>query len=216
MNTAKLIVEAHKNAIEKGFYECRSCDGGGVEASPDRWNKMIACPMCKGTKKYRDVKELLCLMVGELCGEAIEAHRKNKITPIVYWNGYENIPIDLTEEWPPNAFEDVIKDTFEDEIADTFIRLFDLCGYVGIENLRYYKGIIMPKKINTANCFYVFIKALPETDESPGCVSFNNSLSIFCSFLYNFCISNKIDIKNHIRLKMAYNKTRPDRHGKEY
>jgi NTP pyrophosphatase (non-canonical NTP hydrolase) len=57
--------------------------------------------------KDRNVGEMLMLIVSEL-GEAIEAHRKE-----IFGLGK--------------------KDTFEDELADTAIRLFDLCGGLGID-----------------------------------------------------------------------------------
>ena len=56
--------------------------------------------------RERNVGEMLMLVVSEL-GEAIEAHRTG-------------------------AFGIGAKDTFEDEIADAVIRLFDLCGGLGI------------------------------------------------------------------------------------
>ncbi len=55
----------------------------------------------------RNVGEMLMLIVSEL-GEAVEAHRKGDM-------GLE------------------AKDTFEDELADTAIRLFDMCGGLGID-----------------------------------------------------------------------------------
>lgn len=55
----------------------------------------------------RNVGEMLMLIVSEL-GEAIESHRAGVF-------GLEK------------------KDTFEDELADTAIRLFDLCGGLGID-----------------------------------------------------------------------------------
>ena len=58
-------------------------------------------------EKERNVGEMLMLVVSEL-GEAIEAHRTRNF-------GLEQ------------------KDTFEDEIADAVIRLFDLCGGLGID-----------------------------------------------------------------------------------
>lgn len=58
-------------------------------------------------EKERNVGEMLMLIVSEL-GEAIEAHR--------------------------TASHGLLKkDTFEDELADTAIRLFDLCGGLGID-----------------------------------------------------------------------------------
>ena len=55
----------------------------------------------------RNVGEMLMLVVSEL-GEAIEAHR----------TGAQGL---------------MQKDTFEDELADTAIRLFDMCGGLGID-----------------------------------------------------------------------------------
>ncbi len=57
--------------------------------------------------KDRNVGEMLMLIVSEL-GEAIEAHR----------HGHRGL---------------LKKDTFEDELADTAIRLFDMCGGLGID-----------------------------------------------------------------------------------
>ena len=57
--------------------------------------------------KERNVGEMLMLVVSEL-GEAIEAHRSGQ-------HGLE------------------AKDTFEDEVADTVIRIFDMCGGLGID-----------------------------------------------------------------------------------
>lgn len=70
----------------------------------------------------RNVGELLMLVVSEL-GEAIEAHRKNRFTD----------PLFVGTEMTPAAFAENIKDTFEDEIADAIIRLFDMCGGLGID-----------------------------------------------------------------------------------
>ena len=58
-------------------------------------------------EKERNVGEMLMLIVSEL-GEAVEAHRKGTHGMLT-------------------------KDTFEDELADTAIRLFDLCGGLGID-----------------------------------------------------------------------------------
>jgi len=68
------------------------------------------CHLAARDKKFwereRNVGEMLMLVVSEL-GEAIEAHRIGN-------------------------FGVGRKDTFEDEIADAVIRLFDLCGGLGI------------------------------------------------------------------------------------
>lgn len=61
-------------------------------------------------------KELL-LIISEI-GEALEALRNNKLTENIN-NFYD--------------FESEIKDTFEDELADVCIRIFDICGFFGID-----------------------------------------------------------------------------------
>jgi len=69
------------------------------------------CHSCAREKGFwereRNVGEMLMLIVSEL-GEAVEAHR----------TGSHGL---------------MKKDTFEDELADTAIRLFDLCGGLGID-----------------------------------------------------------------------------------
>lgn len=101
----------------------------------------------------RNFGELLMLVVSEL-GEALEAHRKNKISNIERYKEYVLLkPIDSDEII---SFEKYIKDTVEDEIADAVIRLLDLSEGLGI------------------------------------------------------------DLEWHIEQKVAYNKTRPVKHGKNY
>lgn len=72
----------------------------------------------------KNIGELLMLVVSEL-GEALEADRKGK-------------HIDISQLEPGTyIFKDIVKDTFEDEIADAIIRLFDLCGGLGIDISRH-------------------------------------------------------------------------------
>ena len=76
----------------------------------------------------REVGTLLMLCVSELA-EALEADRKEKKASkktVDEMIGSEGFHFDYT-------FETEIKDTFEDEIADTVIRIFDLCGGLGID-----------------------------------------------------------------------------------
>lgn len=109
-------MEIHLNEICKEHHEQMKAKGFHDE------------PMQLGTA--------LMLVVSEL-GEALEADRQMR---------YANIPMfekraEVPEETPPivrdfvfeNEFEGLIKDTVEDEIADTFLRLFDLCGEMGID-----------------------------------------------------------------------------------
>lgn len=73
---------------------------------------------------------LLMLITSEL-GEALEADRKGYYAKMEDFEKFFNS--DISKQIKIDAFKTYIKDSFEDEIADTFIRLFDICGYMGID-----------------------------------------------------------------------------------
>jgi len=100
----------------------------------------LANTIHKGNVKrgfYDDPKEIgtvLMLIVTELA-EAMEAYRGgNRLgserLEAMQWDSA--LDEDFSQE-DINQFKEVVKDTFEDEIADTIIRLFDLCGWLGID-----------------------------------------------------------------------------------
>jgi NTP pyrophosphatase (non-canonical NTP hydrolase) len=106
-----LIAQAHGTAKEKGFWDTE-----------------------------RNVSEMLMLIVSEVA-EAQEALRKNHYAnQEVVDSLAQDLELDKTDEefllktlvWK-GKFEDNIKSTFQDEIADVAIRLFDLCGGMGID-----------------------------------------------------------------------------------
>lgn len=106
----QLIKRAHEMAKEKGFWESE-----------------------------RNKSELLMLIVSELA-EAMEALRKDHYANKEMIDGlYQDVMIHKYEDefnimngpWKKD-FEAHVKSTFEDEIADVAIRLFDLCGGLGV------------------------------------------------------------------------------------
>lgn len=106
-----LIAQAHGTAKEKGFWDTE-----------------------------RNVSEMLMLIVSEVA-EAQEALRKNHYAnPAVVESLAHDLELDRTDEefllktlvWK-SKFEENIKSSFQDEIADVAIRLFDLCGGMGID-----------------------------------------------------------------------------------
>lgn len=106
-----LIAQAHGTAKEKGFWDTE-----------------------------RNVSEMLMLIVSEVA-EAQEALRKNHYAnQEVVDSLAQDLELDRTDEefllkalvWK-GKFEDNIKSSFQDEIADVAIRLFDLCGGMGID-----------------------------------------------------------------------------------
>ena len=76
----------------------------------------------------RNRPELLMLIVSELA-EALKALRKDHYA-------HEKVSDEefflLEGSWK-DGFEKYVKSSFEDEIADVAIRLFDLCGGLGID-----------------------------------------------------------------------------------
>jgi NTP pyrophosphatase (non-canonical NTP hydrolase) len=106
-----LISQAHEMAKSKGFW-----DG------------------------ERNKSELLMLIVSELA-EALEALRKDHYADQdVVESLSHDLELDRTDEefllkainWK-TSFEKGVKSSFEDELADVAIRLFDLCGGLGVD-----------------------------------------------------------------------------------
>lgn len=196
------------------------------------------CNTCKGIGSYNDVGQMLMLIICELA-EAVEAHRKKRSYAELceqhtgYKNGYDgksflDYYIDSDQNNCVNGnYDIIIKNTIEDELADVFIRLFDLCGWLykedaAIKNLcrvinrlereddkDIYK-IIEIKSISVGIlelvnmvCTYSDNKTIP-------------NLAGLILLVQSFCKVHKIDIEKHIAAKMAYNKTRPHKHDKEY
>ena len=107
----KLIKRAHQVAKEKGFWETE-----------------------------RNVPEMLMLVVSELA-EALEALRKDhyadkgivdELFKDIEINKYDDEFNIMSGPWKA-GFEKNIKSSFEDELADVAIRLFDLCGGLGVD-----------------------------------------------------------------------------------
>ena len=76
----------------------------------------------------RSELEMMMLTVSEL-GEATDALRAGKRPNYIAYQERASVnDPDFKDNFKQN-----IKDTFEDEIADTIIRLFDMCGGLGID-----------------------------------------------------------------------------------
>lgn len=83
-------------------------------------------------EKPREIGTLLMLVVSEL-SEALEADRKNRHADFEAYQTKLNLEPNRAFVKQSSLFQEYIKDTFEDEITDAMIRLFDLCGYMGID-----------------------------------------------------------------------------------
>lgn len=93
------------------------------------------------------VTQLLFLIISEV-SEAGEALRKNRradlesmnvrvkeLTNSINPHMSEELRLKESEKIFKDLFEKYSKDTFEDEIADVFIRLADMCGGLGMNNI---------------------------------------------------------------------------------
>lgn len=159
----------------------------------------------------QNIGELLMLIISEL-GEALEAHRCEKFADMSMLIGYplENYTY---PQWK-HDFENFVKDTFEDEIADVFIRLFSLCGYLDlkIENRKILHHINWDTD-NIAVQLKRIVKYIVNINEKKIDII---DVSVIHDLILSFCALHNIPIEKHIKAKMAYNRTRPHKHGKEY
>lgn len=106
--------EAHRIAVEKGWYDCKECRGSGNSPAP------APCGVCAGTgRKARDLPTALMMMVSEIC-EALETYR----------DGYE------PKHW--GWFKECEKTSpkpegFPMEMADAIIRIVETCNFYGVD-----------------------------------------------------------------------------------
>jgi NTP pyrophosphatase (non-canonical NTP hydrolase) len=154
--------------------------------------------VAKGFWENHNLLEKKMLIISEL-GEAIEAHRKGRMCAMSKQERYE---IESDSTFYPEEFEkdflEFVKDTYEDELADVVLRIWDYMEYAGISQT---PPIDVSLYENTGeNLYYVVEKVVTG--------NFYTALDILYS------LSPNMDW--HIRMKMAFNKTRPRKHGKSY
>jgi NTP pyrophosphatase (non-canonical NTP hydrolase) len=112
MKIKETIEKAHSMAKQKGFWE----------------------------EEKRNIPQALLLIISEV-SEATEALRKDHYADQdVVESLSHDLELDRTDEefmlkainWK-TSFEQGVKSSFEDELADVAIRLFDLCGGLGVD-----------------------------------------------------------------------------------
>lgn len=178
--------------------------------------------------KEQSNETLLMLVITEL-SEAVEADRSGKRANVRLFNAFDK-PYEYDQgkhkdryNRPSHdafSFNSTIKDSIEDELADAVIRLLDLAGLRGIEilqeNFDFYDNNVeefsqvfgaTPFATQVWHCIYlaIFSKFLLSDKISEG-----------IAFLEAICNLLQIDIWLHVELKLKYNQTRPQKHGKEY
>jgi hypothetical protein len=123
---------------------------------------------------------------------------------------YQNVSLSAIKKIRQKGIEKYT-DCMEMEIADVYIRLFDLCGYLGIDVNSFYHITGWEnsfKSSNIAVSFLVITRKICEFHES----------YIYTIFTELMGLVNELNIpiEKHIEAKMAYNKTRQTKHGKAY
>ena len=170
------------------------------------------------------IRHSLMLIVTEISG-AVEADRMCRHANIESYEDEIRYGADVYDKDTRSPFEKYIKDTVEDELADVCIRIFDLCGMLGIvprvfvdDDIRETFDELFGKMSFCERMFelsYQFTRYDADSDLDD--FSFmRDNLGVALSFLMCMCESMGIDIMNHIELKMRYNEMRPYKNGKKY
>jgi NTP pyrophosphatase (non-canonical NTP hydrolase) len=186
MNYNKLAIQAHEDAKANGWYE-----------------------------KVQPINTYLALIKSELY-EALDAFRSEKYIDLdaedLDYLIADHIKTGTNTYQYKNIFLLNIKDTFEDEIADTAIRIFDFCGWYGIE-------LPEPKKIQTKvkgqfpSDLIAIDKLITGLFDVTDKEQLNIVMSAILGALESIAEVYEFDLEQHIALKMAYNKTRGHKHG---
>ena len=151
----------------------------------------------KGFWENPNLLEKKMLIFSEL-GEAIEAHRKGRMCVM---NPQEMAEIEYDSRNAPSDFQSYflkfVKDTYQDELADVVLRIWDYMEYTGAKGT----GKAIKLKENVGENLYKTTEAICKNQFIPAI----NAISVLCP-----------NLDWHIRMKMAFNKTRPHKHGKQY
>ena len=165
------------------------------------------------------VEHYLMLVLSEI-GEAVEADR----------NGRSRCDLGIFDDALrtckfTHAFKDYVKDSLPDELADVCIRLYDMCGALGIEPRVEYDTMetdfqeIFGEDTFCERMYYLSrllcstsgVVEDDGTDECLPCV-----VGSALSFLFALANDMGIDLMRHIEWKMKYNEERPYKNGKKY
>lgn len=161
----------------------------------------------------RSDAHFMMLVISEI-GEMVEADRKNRRFDMEkYRNGFDSDKV---------MFEKYVKDTLEDELADVVIRICDFLGTRHIEPLVLeetstsddWANIFGKDSINE-QC-YGLTRIITRIDEDTSADYISRLLGASLAWCFDFADFHKIDLAWHIEHKMAYNESRPNKHGKGY
>ena len=165
------------------------------------------------------VEHMLMLVLSEI-GEAVEADRCGRYGQLGEYARWMEANGDSL-----NNFNTYVKDSLPDELADICIRLYDMCGVLGIEPRVEYDTMETDfQEIFGDDTFcermYYLSRLLCSTsgviddDGDDDCLP--SVVGQALSFLFALACDMGIDLMYHIELKMRYNEERPYKNGKKY
>lgn len=188
LNHQELAQQAHAMAVEHGFWPLQHSN-----------------------------EHCMMLVITEV-SEMVEADRKGRHADL---QGYKDtIAPELRTRYgwygvvdDPDVFRRFIKDTTADEMADVAIRLYDLAGALNMDFgkynvVRYQRDFDKFEFVENA---FALVKGL--TAER---YSIERRVLFGLRFIEMWADAERVPLDIHIRLKMAYNATREQKHGKSY
>jgi NTP pyrophosphatase (non-canonical NTP hydrolase) len=185
----RVIVEAHNIAFAKGFWD-----------------------------EDRPEAELLNLIRAEL-GEVLEAHRDGKIQP------GQDVVLKAHGMVGTSVFADYYKQNLKgyvaEELADVCLRCFDLVAsdQEKLDLFLVANKNFAPKKdfhLELQRAFWWASYASSKSKKLKPRVKLVVGLHGVVCAMQNLAKLMDIELDEHIELKMAYNKTRPIKHGRNY
>lgn len=181
--------DIHANACDKGFYE----------DSPKGY------PARRANEGY--IIRRINLINSEVA-EAYEAIRAGKVIATAHPTATKDSP-DFAAQ-----YVELVKGTAEEELADTFIRILDFVASLGevVSSFEFSKN--PPKPVVTIDhAFYQLTRTILDLAQL-------NTSEITVAKALHICISIatylEINLARAVVEKMAYNKTRPYKHGKKF
>lgn len=147
--------------------------------------------------------------------EAVEADRKNHRANLL---AFDKLGDKASNNWTSTEpysfaknFEQNIKNSLEDELADVVIRLLDFAGVHGID----LDPLVVPVRRSVlAISMTVFSYDVIRLFFNSAPLQLRIQASI--SWVFEKCEHDGIDLMRFISMKMNYNETREEKHGKKY
>lgn len=181
-------------------------------------NRAYKCACEHGFHEEEMSYEHYLMLVCSEIGEAMEADRKGKKYDSPDYNVLERLMSQHKHGFCA-GFSLWVKDYVGDELADVCIRLFDLCGLLGVTpDITNVDKSLMKQVIHVdsfcENCYELLKICCLRGDFGKKEVKGMTAVAII--FIEVMCSEYGIDLLKHIEWKMRYNEQRPKKHGKQY